>query len=226
MVVIRMTMLLFGVLFLYGNTWGQFRSLPDTVLFSGIVIHRETARPLPDVTCRYGEREGTVSDASGRFCIRTVRGDTLRFSHVGFKTYLTVVPDTLFEPDYMMGIFLSPDTLLLSEVLIVKRWKPSVSQAWKTAHNNMAGILRHAYAPVQHMDAGMNQRMMIEEYARSIEMKGHVDVRAGVGTQSLEAYKLLRLGKKLRDEKEWLDYGEIDLLKSLFYAKKSENTDN
>lgn len=225
MVVIKRLVILLAGMFLGGNVWGQFKSVADSVALSGIVIHRETAQPLPDVTCCYGRGAGTVSDEAGRFCMRTVRGDTLRFSHVGFKSYVTVVPDTLFDADYMIGVFLSPDTVLLSEALIVKRWKSFPDSDWKTVRNNMAGVLRHAYAPVKNMDAGMNQRMMIDDYARSVEMKGHVDVRAGVGTHSLEAYRLLRLGKKLQEEKVWLDYGEIDLLRKLFYAKKTENPD-
>ena len=48
------------------------------------------------------------------------------------------------------------------------------------ARNNMTGILKQAYAPVDYMDADMNQRMMLNEYARSVEMKGHVDVGIGV----------------------------------------------
>ena len=76
------------------------------------------------------------------------------------------------------------------------------------------------------MDADMNQKMVINEYARSVEMKGHVDVRLGVGTESLDAYRWLRAQKRVREKKEWLNPGEIDLLKKLYYLEKKKNQDN
>lgn len=223
---VRISRILFLVLLWCGNLQGQVRPVPDSIVFSGIVINQVSSLPLSDVTCRYGSKWGTISDETGRFCIQTVRGDTIRFTHVGFKPYVVVIPDSLLEREYMLGVFMSPDTLHLTEALILKRWKPSSRENWVNARNNMSGILRQAYAPVDEMDAGMNQRMMIEDYARSIEMKGHVDVKAGVGTQSLDAYRLLRMQKRLKEDKVWLNYGEIDLLKKLYYIKKKENADN
>ena len=35
------------------------------------------------------------------------------------------------------------------------------------------------------MDQEMNRRMMIEDFARKVEMKGMVDVKLGIGTQSI-----------------------------------------
>ena len=72
----------------------------------------------------------------------------------------------------------------------------------------------------------MNQKMSINEHARSIEMKGMVDVKAGIGTESLEAYKWLKLQKRLKEKKEWLRPEEIDLLKKLFYLEKRKKKDN
>ncbi len=89
----------------------------------------------------------------------------------------------------------------------------------------MTGILKQAYAPVREMDAKMNQQRMINEYARSVEMKGHVDVKAGIGTESLVAYRRLKVWKRIREEREWLNPGEVDLLKKLYYSKKKENPD-
>ena len=125
----------------------------------------------------------------------------------------------------MAGVFMGPDTLQLSEVLVVKRWGEEKRQQLLNARNNMTGILKQAYAPVREMDAKMNQQRMINEYARSVEMKGHVDVKAGIGTESLVAYRRLKVWKRIREEREWLNPGEVDLLKKLYYSKKKENPD-
>lgn len=204
----------------------QLVVLPDSIVFSGVIINAQNEQTLPNVTCRYGIHQGTYSDGEGRFRILVQRGDTIQFTSVGFKTAVMVIPDTLIEKEYMVGVFMSPDTLQLSAVLVLRRWGELRRQNLINAKNNMKGILKQAYAPVQNMDAEMNQRMMINDYAHSVEMKGHVDVRAGVGSQSLEAYKRLRMSKKMQENKEWLNPGEVDLLKKIYYLEKKENQDN
>ena len=207
-------------------SFGQRVARPDSILLSGVVINSHTSEVMLDVTCRYGEARGTVSDEAGCFQLKVRKRDTLLFTSIGFKPYSMVVPDSLAGQEFMVGIFMSLDTLELSEVLILKRWDDSWHQNMVIARNNMAGILRQAYAPVRSMDAGMNQKMSINEHARSIEMKGMVDVKAGIGTESLEAYKWLKLQKRLKEKKEWLRPEEIDLLKKLFYLEKRKKKDN
>lgn len=197
----------------------------DTIAFSGIIINTETNLPLPDVTCRLG-RVGTVSNKAGQFAMRAGRGDSVQFSHVGFAPYTIVVPDSLVEPEYILGIFMSPDTIVLAEVIIIRRFGESQRQKMMYARNNMSGVLKQAYAPVKGMDAAMNQQMMINKYARSVEMRGHVDVGLGIGTQSLDAYKKLQLQKKKTGEQVWLENKEIDLLIYIYNTEKRKNQNN
>lgn len=225
MKMVRISFIIFTLFFCSGvDSFAQRVILPDSLLFSGVVINMEDGAPLSDVTCRYGGK-GILSDMEGRFHITVMRGDTVIFTHVGFKPCMMVIPDTLTEREYMAGVFMGPDTLQLSEVLVVKRWGEEKRQQLLNARNNMTGILKQAYAPVREMDAKMNQQRMINEYARSVEMKGHVDVKAGIGTESLVAYRRLKVWKRIREEREWLNPGEIDLLKKLYYSKKKENPD-
>lgn len=215
------------VLLCLGNgIFGQRLQISDSVVFSGIVINLKDSGPLRDVTCRFGHNKATFTDETGRFVIQTVRKDTVLFSYVGFKPCVVVVPDTLYEREYMLGVFLTPDTLQLSEALIIRRFGDIKRQQLINVRNNMQGILRQAYNPVNQMDAEMNQRRLINEYARSIEMKGHVDVGLGVGTQSIEAYRLMRLRKKLNGQKERLGNEEVDMLKKLYYLEKKEKGNN
>ena len=133
----------------------------DSVVFSGVVFDTQDSQTLPNVTCRYGECKATISDQMGCFVLKIGRKDTVRFTFVGYKPCTVVMPDTLLEDRYMMGVFLSPDTLQLSEALILRRWGEVQRQNLINARNNMTGILKQAYAPVDYMDADMNQRMML-----------------------------------------------------------------
>lgn len=214
--------LFFGILFSQAQ---RITARSDSIFFSGIVMDAKTMLPLEDVVVHWKNRI-SVSESSGRFFIKTGRGDSVRFTHVGYRPYTVMVPDSLSDPEYMMGIFMALDTVGLPEVLILKRFRNISRQNLIHARNNMSGVLKQAYAPVGSMDAEMNQKMMIEDFARGIEMKGHVDVRAGVGTQSLEAFRNLRLQKKLQDEKVWLNTGEVDLLKKLYNLEKRKNRVN
>lgn len=209
-------------IFFYQLLVAQRVVVSDSVVFSGVVFDSEDSQILPNVTCRYGEGKATISDPMGGFVLKIGRRDTVRFTFVGYKPCTVVMSDTLLEDRYMMGVFLSPDTIQLSEVLILRHWGEVQKQNLINARNNMTGILKQAYAPVDYMDAGMNQRMILNEYARSVEMKGHVNIGVGVGTQSVDAYKMFRIKRRVKNQKEWLNPNEIDLLKKLYYLEKKE----
>lgn len=208
-----------------GGVSAQRVYISDTITFSGIIINAETDQPMSDVTCRHGNR-GTLSNSNGLFTIRVARLDTVQFTYVGFKPYTVVVADSLTDKEYMLGIFMTPDTVMLSEAIIVRRFGEEHRQQLINARNNMAGVMKQAYAPVKEMDADMNQRMMVNQYARSVEMRGHVDVGLAVGTQSITAYKKLRFQKKMKDQNIWLNPGEVDLLKKIYYIEKKKNKNN
>lgn len=222
---VKIKLLFFLFIVYIPGVYAQFRVLPDSITFSGVVFNAEDMRPLWNATCRYG-KVAQSTDEAGRFVVNTKRGDTICFTYVGFRPYSVVIPDTLTEPEYILGVFLSPDTIQLSEALILQRYGSSKRQNLINARNNMTGIMKQAYSPVREMDAEMNQKMMINEYARSVEMKGHVDVGLSVGLHSIDAYKLLRYQKKLKNENVWLNGGEMDMLKKIYYLEKNENKAN
>ena len=57
-------------------------------------------------------------------------------------------------------------------------------------------------------------------------MREKVALGIGVGTQSVDAYKMLRMRRRVKNQKEWLNPNEIDLLKKIYYLKKKEKQDN
>ena len=205
---------------------GQVISRPDSIVFSGVVVNQQTDEGLSEVHCRFGREKVAVSAFDGSFRLKVRQGDTVVFTHVGFKPYCIVIPDTLFQKEYLLGIFMSPDTTELAEVVIIQKYQNAWRRDMIYLQNSMSGILRQAIAPVKEMDADMNQRRMINEYARSVEMKGHVDVGFGIGTQSVDVYRLLKLRERLDARKSWLNPEEIEMLRKVYYIEKNRKSIN
>jgi len=93
------------------------------VQFSGVVVtQNETtgeAIPLPYTNIFIkGTRRGTVSGLDGFFSIVALRGDTISFSYVGYKTIEYIIPDTLQNHFYSVYQIMSQDDILLPETVI------------------------------------------------------------------------------------------------------------
>ena len=214
------------ILFEWSDCKGQIIARPDSIIFSGVVIDLKNEEGLTQVHCRYGENKVVVTAPDGSFRLKTQRGDTVVFTHVGFNSSYIVITDTLYQREYLLGVFMTPDTTMLPEMLIIQKDQNTWRRDMLQLQNSMSGILKQAFAPVKEMDADMNQRRMINEYARSVEMKGHVDVGLGIGTQSLDIYRMLKLRERLSEKKSWLNPGELDLLKKVYYLEKKRKTIN
>ena len=94
----------------------------NLVQFSGIVRDLEH-RPLPDVNIIIlSQRRGTTSDERGMFSFVVQPNDTIMFSHMGHKSTIHVIPDSLGGQQYPADIFMVSDTFKLAEVRIYP-WK-------------------------------------------------------------------------------------------------------
>ncbi|MCB6973425.1 MULTISPECIES: hypothetical protein [Butyricimonas] len=198
------------------------------IFVTGVICDRDSVQPLPDAIYRFGQEVRGV-DNQGRFSVHVKVGDTLYFSHVGFEPVRIVVSDTLKKDDYLLGIFMVRDTIQLAEVVVLPRFFMEdfkMDSDLITAHNNMKGAVNAASRPVKEMDREMNQKMVISDLARKVEMKGMVDVKLGIGTQSYTALKGLMRSRRMADKGKVIRVQEIDLLKKIFYIEKREKTDN
>jgi hypothetical protein len=92
------------------------------VQFSGIVRDLEH-RPLPYVNIIIlNDRRGTTSDRRGMFSFVVRPNDTILFSHMGHKSTMHVIPDSIGGQQYPADIFMVNDTFQLAEVRIYP-WK-------------------------------------------------------------------------------------------------------
>lgn len=111
---------MFPVILLSGQ---KLRKEPFAIQFSGVVVTQdsktEDAIPLPYTNIYVkGKSRGTISALDGFFSIVALRGDTIRFSYVGYETVEYVIPDTLSIQFYSVYQIMSRDDVLLPETVI------------------------------------------------------------------------------------------------------------
>ena len=94
----------------------------DVIQFTGKVITADENGdivPLPYVNIGVvGTSRGAVSEWDGYFSFVAIKGETVRFSRVGYKTVNFVIPDTLNTDFYSWIQIMSRDSILLDEVII------------------------------------------------------------------------------------------------------------
>lgn len=92
------------------------------IQLSGIISEYPSGYPLPYATMEVmGQYRGTVASGSGFFSMVVAPNDSIRFSSLGYKSRIYVVPDTLTDVITSIGVFLTRDTALL-EVVEVYPW--------------------------------------------------------------------------------------------------------
>lgn len=100
---------------------GQTRTIDEKRLiqFSGAVVSADSLQPIPftSVIIR-NARRGTLTDYYGFFSFVAVKGDTLDFQYIGYKTSTYIIPDTLQGNHYSIIQVLVRDTINLKEATI------------------------------------------------------------------------------------------------------------
>jgi len=102
----------------------QFKKQDDfAIQFSGVVVteHETTGEmvPLPYTNVAIkGTSRGTISAHDGFFSIVALKGDTIVFSYLGYKTVEYVLPDTLNKHFYSYFQIMSKTEYLLPMAVI------------------------------------------------------------------------------------------------------------
>ncbi|HAQ38707.1 MAG TPA: hypothetical protein DCQ58_09390, partial [Saprospirales bacterium] len=102
----------------------QFKKQDDfAIQFSGVVVtENETTGemvPLPYTNVAIkGTSRGTISAHDGFFSIVALKGDTIVFSYLGYKTVEYVLPDTLNKHFYSYFQIMSKTEYLLPMAVI------------------------------------------------------------------------------------------------------------
>jgi len=91
------------------------------ILFHGVLFDADTRQPLTGAHYQVMGRPEGATDSRGMFAFYARHHDTIIFTSVGYKEYLMIVPDTLHAREYVTGISLSSDTLMIPAVVVIPR---------------------------------------------------------------------------------------------------------
>jgi len=99
----------------------QIENKGATILFHGIIMDAATLAPVSNAQILINNAFSYVSNSDGTFGFYVYRNDTVKFKHLGYKTTLWLVSDSLKGSEFNAGIFMHSDTVSIGEVIIVPR---------------------------------------------------------------------------------------------------------
>jgi hypothetical protein len=117
------------------------------ILFHGLVLDAESRQPLNGAHYMITGRSAGAADDRGMVSFYARHRDTVRFSCVGYKDFNMIIGDTLRAQQYVLGIYLTGDTLMIPAVVVIPRLvnvraeimadKPGADDATVNAANNL-----------------------------------------------------------------------------------------
>ena len=149
--------------------FGQVSSQKKTKIFiTGGVYDSETKEPLSNARFTIHKSENYSTQSNGKFSLFGHPGDTISYRYLGYKEMHVIIPDTLKEMEYLMGIFMPKDTFLIPEIVIFPRIEvyPSIVKTVKmdeqminqAQRNVNKAAIQGLKQPVKHYDAEMNAK--------------------------------------------------------------------
>jgi len=164
------------------NFFGQ-RNTSESIFISGIVMEKDSLNTLPETNILINHTSGSISDSEGYFSFLINKKDTLLFSRVGFRNYKFIIPDTLNENEYVVGIVMSQDTMMLGEIIIYPRVNQrqlksdfinynNIDKNTANAEKNLKIATYQSLAYDQPNDAVANQKISLGQQSTQTEYKG------------------------------------------------------
>jgi hypothetical protein len=206
--------------------------LPDSIHFTGIVYNSDSLQVISDVHVQLNKK-GTQTGINGQFALWLNKGDSLNFSHVSYKNNMWIVPDTIINPDMLLGIFLSKDTSQLAEVIVYPRLPELESlmtkqvredQELRNAKNNLQILSYQArHNPVTGWDAEMNTDSKLRAYEMNASYNGLLSPDEMVPITAIVPLAIALIVQKYSiDNKEKFKVSplEEELIKSLYQRQK------
>ncbi len=209
----------------------------DSIRFSGVIFDKDSLTVLPYALYSFGSINYT-SNSNGEFYTWAKQGDVIKFSYVGYKDKYIQVDDTLDQNNYLIGVFLSRDTIMLSEVIVIPRYQQLLAEAkympliitpeMVYGNRNVKASTRQALTTVpEKMDAEQNRRMVIAEQTRKNVYKGQIspDMMFGPSTEKrivFTMYESPNVRKQIQkaSEVDLLNRQEMQFLLNLYKEQK------
>lgn len=91
------------------------------ILFRGVVLDASSHTRLGSSQIVINRSRSAISAEDGTFSFYAYKKDTILFSMLGYKPASLIVNDTLSGNEFLTGVYLETDTLLIGEVIIVPK---------------------------------------------------------------------------------------------------------
>ncbi len=206
----------------------------DSLLFRGVIMERDSLFSLPYAKYIINNKSAYTANEQGHFSFWARTGDIVHFTYVGFRPLYVQVNDSLANDNYLMGVFLSRDTILLSEVVIipqilnpnaVARNMPMLTTRDQAiAQNNVAMSTYQAKTqPVTTWDAEMNQKNFIQARSNDIAYQTQVQPSQMLGVSSTNIMQQIDRAKlrKMKPTRAYISQTEWEEL-LMTYQKRLE----
>jgi hypothetical protein len=92
------------------------------ILFRGVVLDASSHTRLGSSQILINKSRLAISGEDGTFSFYADRKDTVLFSMLGYKSASLIVSDTLSGVEFLTGVYLETDTLLIGEVIIIPKF--------------------------------------------------------------------------------------------------------
>ena len=208
---------------------GQVNTLKRSKIFiTGAVYDSETKEPLTNAHFTIHKSENYSTFSNGKFSLFGNPGDTISYRYLGYKEMKVIIPDTLKQLEYLMGVFMPKDTILIPEIVIFPRVDsyPSIvkevkisEQMINQAQKNVDKATEQGLTqPVKKYDADMNARKTLRGYEMHAQNKGLLvspENSVGISTSNYHTH-YLQFGTPMirakRTSNELVNQNEIDLI--------------
>lgn len=92
------------------------------ILFRGVMLDASSHTRLGSSQIVINRSRSAISAEDGTFSFYAYKKDTILFSMLGYKPASLIVNDTLSGNEFLTGVYLETDTLLIGEVIIVPKF--------------------------------------------------------------------------------------------------------
>ncbi|WP_075602199.1 carboxypeptidase-like regulatory domain-containing protein [Saccharicrinis aurantiacus] len=228
-------LILLGLLFISNSIFAQDTN-KNSQLFRGVIMDSDSTESIANARYIINDKETHITNRSGEFIFLAEKGDIIKFTHVGYKPLYLQVTDSMKNNKFLTGVFLSKDTIQLSEVVIIpQNLNPNAvarnlplmtTNDMITAQNNLN---RSAYQaktrPVEVWDAEMNQKGFIKSQSDNIVYKHQYQPDQLVAVSNTEINAELerrRLNKKKSSKAIHITQEEWEFLISTYRERQKQ----
>jgi len=119
----RISLLIIAVSLFLSEGFSQINdNQVKNMLFRGVVLDANSLSPIPNTQISVNRIFISVSGSDGTFEFHVSKKDSVIFKSLGYKPASLFISDTLKGHEFVSGVYLSSDTLVIADVIIIPKY--------------------------------------------------------------------------------------------------------